>query len=290
MKTVGLLHHPKLSTSLPLAHEAQKLLEGLGARVWLSSTWDPEKAKTLLPGTELLVTFGGDGTILRAARMAYRHGIPILGVNLGKLGFLSEVAPSQLAESVPRWLNGEGWLEQRIMLEARLPRQGLSAESAREELVDDSHWDGGMVFQALNDVVVSRATVSRIIDVRATIDGADLAVYRADGLIVSTPTGSTGYSLAAGGPILYPEDRNIILTPIAPHLSFPRSVVLPPTAIVELNLQAARQASLSVDGQIDVALEAGDSILVRCSPHVVRFLRFRPRTYFTEALARLVLK
>ena len=290
MNIVGLLYHPKLPASFPLAREAEKRLQALGVEVWLSSAWNEEKTRAQLPGTELLVTFGGDGTILRAARISYRFDIPILGVNLGKLGFLSEVAPDQLAESMPLWLSGQGWLEERIMLEARLPRQGLPAQAARQEVPDDTRWDSGMIFHALNDVVVSRATVSRVVNVCAAVDGAVLANYKADGVIVCTPTGSTGYSLAAGGPILYPEDQNIIVTPIAPHLTSSRSIVLPPTAHVELRLQADHPAGLSIDGQIDVALESGDVIYIRRSLRSVRFLRFRPRTYFTEALARLVLK
>jgi NAD+ kinase len=146
-------------------------------------------------------------------------------------------------------------------------------------------------FHALNDVVLGRGAISRVIYVETTIDGAPLNTYKADGVILATATGSTGYSLAAGGPILYPQSREIILNPISPHLTFANAVVLPPTAIVELKVRTDHQAMLSIDGQIDLALESGDSVKVKLSPHVARFLRVQPLTFFYSILMeRLVPK
>jgi NAD+ kinase len=143
---------------------------------------------------------------------------------------------------------------------------------------------GKKPYYALNDILIGRGAVSRVIYVETTIDGVPLTTHKADGVIIATATGSTGYSMAAGGPILYPQAREIILNPISPHLTFANAVVLPPTAIVELKVRTDHQAMLSIDGQINLALESGDIIRVSISPHVARFLRAQPPTFFYSTL------
>lgn len=271
MKILGILYHPKIAAAKAFAEELAGFLPSLNAVVWLCSAWDEEGAKAQVEGTELIVSVGGDGTILRAARAVAPQSIPIVGINLGRLGFMTELSAEEARDRLPALLAGEGWVDERAMLQAEVA--------------------GKEPFHALNDVVLGRGAISRVIYVEATIDGAPLNTYKADGVILATATGSTGYSLAAGGPILYPQSREIILNPISPHLTFANAVVLPPTAIVELKVRTDHQAMLSIDGQIDLALESGDSVKVKLSPHVARFLRVQPLTFFYSILMeRLVPK
>jgi NAD+ kinase len=264
LKKVGILYHPKIAAAGALAEELAGFLPSLDASCWLCSAWEEERARTQIEGTELILSIGGDGTILRAARAVVPGSIPIVGINLGRLGFMTELSAGEARDKLPAFLAGEGWIDERAMLQAELASKGP--------------------FYALNDVVLGRGAISRVIYVEATIDGAPLTTYKADGVILATATGSTGYSLAAGGPILYPQAREIILNPISPHPTFANALVLPPTAIVELRVRTDHQAMLSIDGQIDLALESGDTIRVRLSPHVARFLRAQPLTFFYSTL------
>jgi len=264
LKRVGILYHPKIPAAKAFADELAGFLPSLNAAVWLCSAWDEEGARAQIEGTELILSVGGDGTILRAARAVAPQSIPIVGINLGRLGFMTELSAEEAYDRLPALLAGEGWVDERAMLQAELA--------------------GKEPFHALNDVVLGRGAVSRVIYVETTIDGAPLTTYKADGVILATATGSTGYSLATGGPILYPQSREILLNPICPHPTFANAVVLPPTAIVELKVRTDHQAMLSMDGQIDLALESGDTVRVRLSPHVARFLRVQPPTFFYSIL------
>ncbi|MBE0415995.1 MAG: NAD(+)/NADH kinase [Dehalococcoidia bacterium] len=264
MKKVGILYHPKIAAAGALAEELAGLLPSLDASCWLCSAWEEEKARAQVEGTELIFSVGGDGTILRAARSALPWSIPIVGINLGRLGFMTELSAAEARERLPAFLAGKGWIDERAMLQVELASKGP--------------------FHALNDVVLGRGAISRVVYVETTIDGAPLTTYKADGVILATATGSTGYSLAAGGPILYPQAREILLKPISPHLNFANALVLPPTAVVELRVRTDHQAMLSIDGQIDLELESGDAVRVRLSPHVTRFLRAQPPTFFYSTL------
>jgi len=213
VQNIGLLYHPKISESLQLAQCLEDLLKSKGLTVWVGSAWKDEEARKHIPDLDLIVTLGGDGTILRAARMAAFQGTPILSVNMGRFGFLAETQPAEAADKLPAILSGEYWLEERIMLHAELHRQGEQQAS----------------YEALNDVVVGHGLISRVVRLTVHVDSEHVANYVADGVIVATPTGSTAYSLAAGGPILHPQLRDMLLTPIAPHRALERSLVLPPT-------------------------------------------------------------
>jgi NAD+ kinase len=222
---------------------------------------------------DLLVTLGGDGSILHAAHLAAPHGTLILGINLGRVGFLTEAEPGNWRDVLSRVLVGDYWIEERMM---------LHAEARRGERVLGRA-------EALNDVVVGRGTQGRAVHLRTAVDGGHLATYVADGLIVATPTGSTAYALAAGGPILPPQLRNILLVPVAPHLSMERPIVLAKGVTVRVVIGGGRTAALTVDGRVQAELESGDVVTVKASPHVTRFARVQERTYFYKTLvARLV--
>lgn len=277
MHCIGILHHPRKPESAALAAEMAALAQDRGCSAWLDSAWDESGVISRLgetPELDMLITLGGDGTILRAARMGAHAGIPILGVKMGRLGFLAEVEPEDWQEPLHTVLAGGYWLERRLMLDVVLRRNGVIVDESGREL----H------FQALNEVVVSRGRLARIVRVSTWIDGDFLTTYAADGVIVSTATGSTGYALAAGGPILPPELRNILVAPIAPHLSLDRALVLSEGAVVKLEVAADHQIILSVDGQFDVEVQNGDTLEVAASDDSANFVRIRPPAYFYRNL------
>lgn len=265
-KKVGILFQPKIAAAEDLARQLAKVVGDLGVAVWVCSAWEEDRAREQAGETELVISLGGDGTILRAARVASPLSIPILGVNLGRLGFMTELRPDDALSRVPAFVKGEGWSEERAMLQAELVSSDMSP------------------FHALNDVVVGRGERCRLIRVKATVDGELVTTYKCDGLILATATGSTGYSLAAGGPMLHPRAREILLQPIAAHLSLGTALVLPSEATVELEVRTTHQATLSIDGQIEVPLSDGAVVRVRRSPHITRLMRTQRSTLFYETL------
>jgi len=269
MKRIGILYNPMIEAARTLAEELKDFLAARGVSVWLCSAWEGEEAKSQAGGTELILTVGGDGTILRAAQVAVQGQIPITGVNLGRLGFMTELGAEEAKDKLPSLLEGKGWLDERAMLDVELGAAGSEPERS---------------FYALNDVVVARGAIARVVYVEASIDGEPLATYKGDGVIVATATGSTGYSLAAGGPILHPQAKEFLLSPILPHLSPAYSLVLPAEVVVKLRLTTAHQAGLSVDGHINLPLESGAVITVKHSSNSGRFLRIHPGAAFYSSL------
>ncbi len=271
MKRVGIVYHPLNKGALSQAKELARFLDSRGISSWLCSAWEGEQVRERVAGTDLILTTGGDGTILRVAQAVAPHPIPITGINLGKLGFMTELGADEALERLPALLAGEGWIDERAMLEAEITATGREPETR---------------LLALNDVVVARGEIARIIYVAASVDGEPVTTYNADGVIVATATGSTGYSLAAGGPILHPQADEILLVPILPHLSLNHTLVLPPTAVVKLKLSTTHQATLSIDGHISFPLASGATITVKHSPSKTRFLRLHPRASFYSSLER----
>jgi len=269
VKRVGILYHPKIEAAYTLAKELQDFLGSRGVAVWLCSAWEGEKAKAQVAGTDLILSIGGDGTILRAAQAVVPNPTPITGINLGKLGFMTELSATEAVDRLSALLAGEGWIDERTMLEAEL--SPTEHESPR-------------IFYALNDVVVARGAIARIVYIEASIDGELLTTYKADGVIVASATGSTGYSLAAGGPILHPQAKEFLLLPITPHLSPAYTMVLPSTAVVRLRLSTAHEATLSIDGHINLPLSTGAIVTVKPSSNKARFLRIHPETAFYSSL------
>jgi NAD+ kinase len=265
VKRVGILYHPKIEKARAFSGELEKFLSVQGLSSWTCSSWEEDKAKAQIAGSDLILSIGGDGTILRALRAIVPGKVPVVGINLGYLGFMTELTADEAFDKLPRLLGGEGWIEERAMLEAELLSQGKT-------------------FQAVNDVFVGRGSRARLVQIESRVDGEILATHRADGVIVATATGSTGYILAAGGPILYPEAKQIVFKPVCPHLAPDRAVVLPPEVKIQLKVTCTHEAMLSIDGQVELPLASGDEIRVKLSPYVGRFLRIRPRAYFYSYL------
>jgi len=271
VKRVGILYHPMIEAAYSLAEKLEKFLDSNGVSAWLCSAWEGERAKAQVSGTDLILSIGGDGTILRAAQAVVPGLTPITGINLGRLGFMTELSTDEAEAKLPALLAGEGWIDERAMLEAELLPTGQEHETAQ-------------MFYALNDVVVARGAISRIVYVEASIDGELLTTYRADGVIVATATGSTGYSLAAGGSILHPQAKEFLLLPIVPHLGSAYTLVLPSTAVVKLRISTAHQATLSIDGHINLPLSSGAIVTIRHSSNKARFLRIHSDTSFYGSL------
>lgn len=212
--------------------------------------------------------------MLRAARMGARYSVPMLGLKMGRLGFLAELAPEDWQEPLEQIIAGRYWIEERLMLRAAVQRIGRNG--AAPELLCE--------YDALNDVVLSRGDLARVVRISTQLDGGYLTTYTCDGLIISTPTGSTGYALAVHGPILPPEARNVLVIPIAPHLSMDRAIVLPEGTEVRLQALPGYDPVLTVDGQVMVAVADDHEVVVGSSPHLARFVRLRERSYFYQSL------
>ena len=272
MKAVGVIYHPMIPAAKELADRLVERLAGLDAKARACSSWDEENMAACCRGADTAVSVGGDGTILRVAHTVAALDIPIVGVNMGHLGFMTEFSAAEVMEKLPAILAGDCWVDRRAMLQVQVTRR--SPRGGPEET--------GL--HALNDALVGRGPVPRIVNVATSIDGAPLSSYRVDAVLVCTATGSTGYSLAAGGPILYPQSEEIVLKPVCAHLSLPYALVLPATAEVRMVVSTHHEAVLSVDGQVNVPLGDGDMVTARRSPYCVRFLRTSPPELFYSAL------
>jgi NAD+ kinase len=265
---IGVLYHPKLAESRVMAAEILEFIEGLGASAWVSSSWSEADIKERLDELDLLITLGGDGSLLRAARATASRAIPILGINMGRLGFLAEVQPAEWPDSIQQTLVGDCWVEERMLLRAEHYRNDQVAHT----------------FEALNEVVIGRGKFARVVRLNTEIDGVFLTTYTADGVIVATATGSTAYSLAAGGPILPPELKSFLLVPLASHLSLDRAIVLSKGVAVSVKISTDHTAILTIDGQFEVELADQDKVVLYASPSVARFVRLQKKNYFYGTL------
>jgi NAD+ kinase len=241
----------------------EKETAGLAPAAALPTALKPDLAAQV----DLLVVLGGDGSLLSMARAVGDLGVPILGVNLGDLGFLTATTLDEMLPAVEAALAGRMAIDERMLLAARLVRGGDTVGE----------------YAALNDVVITKSAMSRIINLKVSVEGGHATSYRADGLIVSTPTGSTAYCLSAGGPILFPTMDAIVLVPIASHTLTNRPIVLPATQRIDVTLMTDQEVMLTVDGQVGVHLREGDTVQIGKSASRVRLVRF-PRTDFFSVL------
>jgi NAD+ kinase len=268
-RRIAVAAHPQMAEA---ALEAEKISHFLIQR-GLYTTWgllddEPLQRRVRSGEFDLLIALGGDGAMLRAGHLCAPACVPVLGINMGRFGFLIEIQLSQWQGCLPDLLSGNYWLERRMM---------LCAEQWRGDEKLGS-WD------VLNEVVVSRGKYVRPIRISAFIDGRFLTTYVADALIAATPTGSTAYALAAGGPILPPELRNILLVAVAPHLSIDRALVLAEGSSVSIKAQTDHEAVFSIDGQTPILMQEEDCVKARASEHTIEFVRFQDPGYFYRNL------
>ncbi|MDP6604890.1 MAG: NAD(+)/NADH kinase [Dehalococcoidia bacterium] len=268
MERVGICYHPGLEGAHALAERLAARASERGVDVWLAALSWEEVARELAeqtPGSDALICVGGDGTVLHASEVAAQAGTPLFGVRIGRLGFLCEVTEAEAEPAIDSVLSGEARRERRSMVQARLNK---------DEPV-----------HALNDVVIGRRGVGHTISVGARINGELVAEYRGDAVIVATATGSTGYALSVGGPILHPSSADMVLIPVAPHLSRANALVLPAAAAVELEVARGFEAVMTVDGQVEQPVPDGAVVHVSRSPRSVDFLRLGEQDGFYSHLA-----
>jgi NAD+ kinase len=265
---IGVLYHPRLAESRVMAAEILEFIESMGVSAWASPSWDGEPIDDRLKEVDLLIVLGGDGSMIRAARLAAGQNIPILGVNMGRLGFLTEIQPAEWPSLIKKAVLGEYWVEQRMMVHAEHRRGSQLLNS----------------YEALNEIAVSRSQLDRVVRLDTYIDHGFLTTYTADGLIVSTATGSTAYALAAGGPILPPELENFLLVPLAPHLSLDRALVLSKGVTLRIQVSAHHTAVLTADGQFGTELANEDEVILSAGSRVGRFVRLKEKNYFYQTL------
>ena len=256
MPRFGFVYNPTNDLAQETWDEAAGWCATHGVESWGLPAEEQAAVKSKLPGTDLLISMGGDGTFLRAAAAVAGSAIPLLGINLGKVGFLARAEAFQLDQTLSALVAGTWKPQPRMALRAVIERLG----GGREELI------------ALNDVVVARGRLPRVLRLDVAIGESHLATYIADGVVLSSPTGSTGYSFSAGGPVLDPSSRNIIVTPIAAYLATLRSVVIAPSQGVTCTLVQGDDAVVSVDGWVDQVIGVGDRVTVTESPEPIQFI------------------
>jgi NAD+ kinase len=272
-KSVGIIFKHKFE---PAKRECERLRNWFvkrGITVYLEEMASPRahlslclEEETTIPETvDLVVVLGGDGTLLGAARKVGHYGLPILGINLGGLGFLTEIPVDMLYQDMEKVINGEISIEPRLMLQASVLRNG--EEKCR--------------FTVLNDVVINKGALARIIDLKVSVDNHFLTTFRADGLIVSTPTGSTGYNLSAGGPILYPDLEALILTPICPFTLTHRPIIVPDTSVIDVQMgENSEEVILTFDGQVGFDLVDNDRVIISKSEKKLKLIKSPDQDYY----------
>ena len=260
---IGIVHNGELAEANELARKLTKVY-AYDRNWWLATQSDLHEREAELADSDLIVTIGGDGTILRGAHAATSLDIPILGINMGRVGFMSDIENKDAVDEVGWYLEGNARIEHRFMLKAVISR----TDSESEPIL------------ALNDVTLARGATLRVIEVSTVVDGVHLATYRGDGVVVSTATGSTGYSLALGGPVMDPTSKDFLVKPIASHMSQFGGAILQSSSTVELTVEAYEDATLNADGFVDHTLSAGEMVTITQSGDFAAFLRRKPAADF----------
>jgi NAD+ kinase len=271
---IGFAYNPTIEATVELAARASGWCRMRGIDEWQAQAGDIEALRDELPTTDALVVLGGDGTFLRAARAVADVDVPLLGINLGKVGFLSKAEASDLEPVLEHLAAGDFTLDERMAIEGRILRGGGLGSEERHI--------------ALNDIVIARGSLARVCRLDVSIDATHLATFIADGLVVASPTGSTGYSFSAGGPILDPASRNLVVTPIAAYLSAIRSVVVSPLQVVRCRVVDAHEALVSIDGREDLAIAVGDTVEIRALDHPIRLIEPKGAQPFWDLLRHKV--
>jgi NAD+ kinase len=272
VKTIAIFYQGLKEDTSRFAAQLVPTLQKQGHTVRIVDTRDegPECADPSFQECDLALVLGGDGTIIHVARLCACVNLPIVGINFGRVGFLTELEPNEVSRELEHYLNGDKsvWVDERAMLRATLQQDGREEE-----------------FLAMNDIVIARGTWPRGVHVNIWVDEYFYNTTYADGMIVSTATGSTAYNMSVGGPLLHPQVRNLVLSPISPHLASNRSLVLQPEAKVRLQIFTnAQNGVFSADGQLNRDVKDGATVTIEKSPFITRFLRRRPPTYFYQII------
>lgn len=270
MRVALVAHHQRAEAAI-LARTAATWLATYGIASWMPTAdalalglmdlaEPPTLAASPLDDTELAISLGGDGTVLRTIEMLGGRPVPVLGVNVGLLGYLTEVEPPAMLPALERWVGGDFRVEERMLLSTEVGRTGQRT-------------------LGLNETVIEKAEAGHTVRLLVSIDGAEFTTYQADGLIIATPTGSTAYSLSARGPIVSPTHRALLVTPVSPHMLFDRALVLDPSETVTVEIIGHRPAGISVDGRNVAQLVEGDVVTLSAAAETARFLRLGDRRF-----------
>ncbi len=266
-QNIGIVYHGLLTEAEELAKQII-VAYGKDRKWWLATQDTLRDHQEDLNSSDLILTIGGDGTILRGVHVAASRDIPVLGVNMGRVGFMSDIESKDAINEISWYLDGNARIERRYMLNATI--QGKESQSTI----------------SLNDVTVARGPIVRVIEVSTVVDGVHLATYRGDGVVVATATGSTGYTLALGGPVMDPASRDFLVKPIATHMSQFGGAILQASSTVELTVQSGEKATLNADGFIDVSLADGETVVITQAGDYALFLRRKPAPEFWGDLSR----
>jgi NAD+ kinase len=269
IRRIGFAYNPTNEAAIELRERAAGWCRMHGVDEWAAPAGETADLVANLPATDVLVVLGGDGTFLRAAQAVTQVDVPLLGINLGKVGFLSMAEAHELERVLAMVVAGAYSLRERLALEGAILPAGRPASEH---------------FTALNDIVVARGALARVVRLDVTIDASHLATFVADGLVIASPTGSTGYAFSAGGPILDPQSRNIVVAPIAAYLSALRAVVVSPNQVVRCRVLDAHEALVSIDGREDHRIAVGDIVEVRALDRPIRFVEPEGSTPFWDLL------
>ena len=283
MTTVGMVVHGERAQAADLAREIAAWSLARGHRVVLP---EEDATRARLEGgvaserlgleADVVLSLGGDGTMLRSVDLVAAHDVPIIGINVGQLGYLTEVDPADWERALTRWLAGEAEVDERMLLAVRVER--ADGQPGPDPTI------------ALNEAVLEKTPMGHTVRMRVHLDGTFFTTYAADGLIVATPTGSTAYSLSARGPIVAPRHRAVLLTPVSPHMLFDRTLVLEPTTEVCLEVCGHRPATLSVDGRNQGELTEGDRVVCTAAGHTARLITFGARDFHQIVKAKFGLE
>ncbi len=270
---IGIVYAAGIQAATAMGRELQEQLTRMGLQVWCGNAESVDaEGQATIAACDLLLTLGGDGTALRAVRLAAPWGVPLVCIGMGHLSFMAELTPEDVPAQLPAFLSGDYWLEERAMVEGHVSRNGQEVAHCL----------------ALNEVVLGRERCALTLRVAASVDGAHLLTYVCDAVMVATATGSTAYAVSAGGPIVFPTSRNMLLLPVAAHLSLLPPLVIPQDAVVELNVVGGSGAGINADGQPLCDLQRGDVVRVQRSATVCYFARRQEKNYFFRTLkARL---
>ena len=278
MTSVVVIAHHQRSEARDLARQAAEWLRERNITPWMPAEdidvlgladLVPAASNLVPQDAELVLSLGGDGTVLRSVHLVADRGIPVMGVNVGLLGYLTEVEPEALTDALELWRAGTARVEERLMVEARI---------------------GVHRHLALNEVVIEKSESGHTVRLDVHIDGAQFTTYQADGLIIATPTGSTAYSLSARGPIVSPTHRALLVTPVSPHMLFDRALVLDPAEKVDVQIVGHRSATLSVDGRNVGSANEGDTVYLRAASETARFVRVGDRRFHQVLKAKFGLE
>ena len=270
-KSIGFIYNSSIPETRVFIKNLIRNLGYSDENTWITSLDKLSSFKDTFSETYLFIIAGGDGSILKTVRSIYNYSIPILGINFGKIGFMTELDPNDALEKLPEYINGKVRIEERMMLEASI----FLSNNDKPRLT----------INALNDVVIGHGGVTKLSDIEVSVDDNVLTIYRSDAVVVSTATGSTGYAYSAGGPILHPESNEIILQPVAPHTGLRDSIVLPKNSKLTLRPVKNDVTIISADGDTEIQLNIGEKLVIKSGEYSAKFLRSLSTVSFYNTLA-----